>query len=130
MRGRGLLISLAITVVLLRTFSSFKQSSEKRDEKQSPATQAPEAPASKAAPSGVSATMPADSKVQLKPGQRLKLTIRSESADVATISELGLKIPVGPDVPGELVLIAPSNGSYAVTLQIAQRTVGTIAVRG
>jgi hypothetical protein len=73
--------------------------------------------------------MPADPKVKLAPGQELTLQIRSASPDVAAITELGLEAPVGPDVPGEILLIAPSSGSFDVTLQVAKRKVGEIVVR-
>jgi hypothetical protein len=112
MRGRGLLIFLATLVVLLSALSSLRTSS-----------------ATKPAPSGVSAVMPADPKVKLAPGEELTLQIRSASPDVAAISELGLEVPVGPDVPGEILLIAPSSGSFDVTLQVAKRKVGEIVVR-
>ena len=130
MRGRGLLIFLATLVVLLSALSSLRTSSEKKETKQTaPATTTSAAAATKPAPSAVSAVMPADPKVKLAPGQQLTLQIRSASPDVAAISELGLKVAVGPDVPGEIVLIAPSSGSFDVTLQVAQRNVGEIVVK-
>lgn len=72
--------------------------------------------------------MPADPKVRLAPGQQLKLRIRSDSPDVAVIGELGLRVPVGPGLPGEIVLIAPSAGSFVVMLEVAKRSVGEIVV--
>jgi hypothetical protein len=130
MRGRGLLIFLATLVVLLSALSSLRTSSEKKATKQNaPATTTSVSPATKPAPSGISAVMPADPKVKLAPGQQLTLQVRSASPDVAAISELGLEVPVGPDVPGEIVLIAPSSGSFDVTLQVAQRKVGEIVVK-
>lgn len=129
MRGRGLLIFLATLVVLLSALSSLRTSSEKKATKQTaPATTSSASPATKPVPSGVSAVMPADPKVKLAPGQELTLQIRSASPDVAAISELGLKVAVGPDVPGEILLIAPSGGSFDVTLQVAKRKVGEIVV--
>ncbi len=129
MRGRGLLILLATSVLLLSGLSSLRTSSEKKSTKQTtPTTTTSVSPATKPAPSGVSAVMPADPKVKLAPGQQLTLQIRSDSPDIAAISELGLKVPVGPDVPGEIVLIAPSSGSFDVTLQVAKRSVGKIVV--
>jgi hypothetical protein len=129
MRGRGLLILLATSLLLLSGLSSLRTSSEKKSTKQTtPATTTSASPAIKPAPNGVSAVMPADPKVKLAPGQQLTLQIRSDSPDIAAISELGLKVPVGPDVPGEIVLIAPSSGSFDVTLQVAKRSVGEIVV--
>jgi len=129
MRGRGLLIFLATLVVLLSALSSLRTSPDKKATEQTkPVTTAVDSPAAKPAPTGVSAVMPADPKVKLAPGQQLTLQIRSASPDVAAISELGLKVPVGPDVPGEIVLIAPSRGKFDVTLEVAKRSVGEIVV--
>ena len=74
--------------------------------------------------------MPADSVVKVKAGQRLKLEVRAATPDIALIDGLGLSFPVGPDVPGGIVLVAPSSGSFEVTLQIAEQKVGEIIVSG
>lgn len=128
MRGRGLLILLATLVVLLSGLSSLRRSSEKGATK--PAATTTTAATSAQAPPAreLQAVMPADATVKLAPGQRLALRVRSDTPDIASISGLGLKVAVGPDVPGELVLVAPAKGSFAVTLQIANRTVGKIVV--
>ena len=93
-----------------------------------PVTTTSAPPSTSPAPKAVTAVMPADPKVKLAPGQQLALQIRSDSPDVAVIEELGLKVPVGPDLPGEIVLIAPSGGRFIVMLQVAKRSVGEIVV--
>ena len=128
MRGRGLLILLATMVVLLSGLSSLRRPSEKQTTKSSPATPPPATVAPKPQPGPVTAKLPADGKTVVKPGQTLNLQISSASPDIALISGLGLKVSVGPDVAGDLVLVAPSAGSYPVTLQISKRTVGEIVV--
>jgi len=130
MRGRGLLILLATLAVLLSGLSSLRRSSEKQVAAPKPAATKTTAPAASPPPAELSAVMPAESKVKLKTGQTLKLQVRSDSPDTALISGLGLKVPVGPDLPGEIVIVAPSSGSYPVTLQISARTVGDIVVSG
>ena len=126
MRGRGLLILLATLVVLMSGLSSLRHSPT--------ATPAPKPATPTGTPTPplppITATMPADGLVRLKPGQTLHLQIKSDSPDIALISELGLKLPVGPDVPGDVVLVAPASGSFAVTLEIARRSVGEIVVGG
>lgn len=129
MRGRGLLIFLATLVVLLSALSSLRTSTEKNSAKQTPLpTTTSAAPVAKPVPSAVTAVMPADPKVKIAPGQELTLRIRSDSPDVALISGLGLKVPVGPDVSGEIVLVAPGSGTFEVILQVAARSVGEIVV--
>lgn len=129
MRGRGLLILLATLVVLLSGLSSLRRGSEKQSAAPQPAaTKTTPAAAASPPPAELSAVMPAEGKVKLKTGQTLKLQVRSDSPDTALISGLGLKVPVGPDLPGEIVIVAPSSGSYPVTLQISARTVGDIVV--
>jgi len=131
MRGRGLLIILATLVVLLSGLSSLRRSSERQGAAPKPATTTTAAtPAPLKTPAELTAVMPSESKVKMKTGQTLKLEVRSDSPDTALISGLGLKVPVGPDLPGEIVIVAPSSGSYPVTLQISSRTVGDIVVSG
>jgi len=131
MRGRGLLILLATLVVVLSGLSSLRRGSEKQATAPQPAATTNSAAVAPSLPPGeMSATMPNESRVKLKTGQTLKLQVRSDSPDTALISGLGLKLPVGPDLPGEIVIVAPSSGTYPVTLQISARTVGEIIVSG
>ncbi len=132
MRGRGLLILLATLVVLMSGLSSLRQSSDKKTA-QKPAAVTTDTTSTQSVapePPPTSAVMPADSTVKLAPGQSLTLRIRSSSPDTALISGLGLKVPVGPDVDGELTLVAPTSGNFDVTLQNAKTTVGRIVVSG
>ena len=127
MRSRGILILLATSVVLLSGLSSLRNSSEKRNAKEpAPATETASARVPAATLDEVSAVMPADSKVKLKVGQRLKLEVRSATPDIAQIE--GLSFPVEPDLPSGIVLVAPATGSFDVALEIAGRKVGTIIV--
>jgi hypothetical protein len=129
MRGRGLLILLATSVVLLSGLSSLRSSTEKRNSKQpAPATEPAAAKPPATAPGEISAVMPADSSVKVKAGQRLKLQVRSATPDIAQIEGLGLSFPVEPDLPSDIVLVAPNSGSFDVALEIAGRKVGTIVV--
>jgi hypothetical protein len=129
MRSRGILILLATSVVLLSGLSSLRNSSEKRNAKEpAPATETASARVPAATLDEVSAVMPADSKVKLKVGQRLKLEVRSATPDIAQIEGLGLSFPVEPDLPSGIVLVAPATGSFDVALEIAGRKVGTIIV--
>ena len=131
MRGRGLLILLATLVVVLSGLSSLRRSPEKQAAAPQPAATTNSAAVAPSPPPGeLSATMPNESRVKLKAGQTLKLQVRSDSPDTALISGLGLTFPVGPDLPGEIVIVAPTSGTYPVTLQISARTVGEIIVSG
>lgn len=129
MRSRRILILLATSVVLLSGLSSLRNSSEKRNAKEpAPATETASLKVPAATLDEVTAVMPADSKVKLKVGQRLKLQVRSTTRDIARIDGLGLSFPVEPNLPSGIVLVAPASGSFDVTLEIAGRKVGTIIV--
>ncbi len=129
MRGRGLLILLATSVVFLGALSSLRSSTEKRNDKQpAPATEPAAAKLPAAAAGEISAVMPADSRVKIKAGQRLKLQVRSATPDIALIEGLGLSFPVEPGLPSEITLVAPNSGRFDVALEIAGRKVGTIIV--
>lgn len=129
MRGRGLLILLATSVVLLSGLSSLRNSNEKRTAKQpAPATEPAAAKPPAASQGEIAAVMPADSRVKVGPGQRLKLQVRSATPDIALIEGLGLSFPVEPDLPSDIVLVAPESGSFDVVLEIAGQKVGTIVV--
>ena len=122
---RGLLIVMALLVVILSGVSTSQRAVNTKTDP--PATTTARSDVPKPSPP-TSATLPADGKVSAKPGQTVKLTVRSDTPDVAAIPKLGLSTPVGPGVAGEITLVAPSSGRFKVELQIARRSVGELVV--
>jgi hypothetical protein len=72
--------------------------------------------------------LPRDEVVTADVGDVVELTIHAEAADKAQIPALGLDVPVEPDVPGTLRLVADREGRFPVRLRWAGEEVGVLQV--
>jgi hypothetical protein len=61
-------------------------------------------------------------------GDVVSIVGRSETDDVLDVPAFGVDTPVGPQTPGDLLLVADQVGRFPVVLRYSQRRVGTLVV--
>lgn len=76
----------------------------------------------------VQGELPKDKVVTAHVGDVVELSITSKTSDEAYIENMGIDVPVEPDVPGTLRLVAERAGDYPVRLMWAQKRVGVVEV--
>lgn len=134
MRPRGLLLILLAGLILaIGAAGTAQRDNGKGGSRTSvPAQPAPVTPAN---PGGVeagvvTATLPADRVVHAKVGEEIELRVTSQSADIARITELAVRAPVGPDITGPIRFGALEPGRFAVHLDVAGTIIGYVDVTG
>ncbi len=130
MRSRRLLLVLAVLALTLGVAGALR-----RDNTSSTQTTPPPAvPGGVPAQVGgaeanvVTGTLPADRVVRAKVGDTVRLSVTSDSPDIANMTELGLSSPVGPQIPGTFEFTAYAPGRFPVTLSLAARVAGEVDV--
>ncbi len=76
------------------------------------------------------ATMPEDTTVELRIGDLLELTVRSEERGSVQVAALGEVEPVAPDAPARFTFYAARPGTYEVRLLDTDEVLGEIVVLG
>jgi hypothetical protein len=61
-------------------------------------------------------------------GDVVSIVGSSETDDVLDVPAFGVDTPVGPQTPGDLLLVADQVGRFPVVLRYSQRRVGTLVV--
>lgn len=76
----------------------------------------------------VQGELPKEKVVTAHVGDVIELTVTSETADEAYVDGMGIDVPVEPDVPASLRLVADRAGDYPVRLVWAGKQVGVVEV--
>jgi hypothetical protein len=76
----------------------------------------------------VQGDLPKDKVVTAHVGDIVELTVHSKTADEAYVDGLGVDIPVEPDLPGSVRIVAYRAGDFPVHLQWAGKKVGVLEV--
>ncbi len=131
MRPRQLIVLILAGMLLLIGAMSAAERDLRSREALTPTTRStmatPSAPVRE--PATIRATMPDERTVKAQVGDTVELSVRSDTPDVAKILALGVKVAVGPGIPGQATFQALAAGRYAVQLELADRDAGVIVVR-
>ncbi len=127
MRSRRLLLVLAVLALTLGVAGALRRDRTTATETTAlPA--APPAQVGGAEANVVTGTLPADRIVRARVGDTVRLSVTSDSPDIANMPELGLSSPVGPQIPGTFEFTAYAVGRFPVTLSLAARAAGEVDV--
>jgi hypothetical protein len=72
--------------------------------------------------------LPKDKVVTAHVGDVIELTVRSKLADEAYVDGMGIDVPVEPDLPGNVRIVAERAGDFPVRLQWAGKRIGVLEV--
>ena len=127
MRSRRLLLVLAVLALTLGVAGALRRNDTTAG-RTTPLPAAPPAQVGGAEANVVTGTLPADRVVRAKVGDTVRLSVTSDSPDIASMPELGLSSPVGPQIPGTFEFTAYAAGRFPVTLSLAARAAGEVDV--
>ncbi|HEY5142816.1 MAG TPA: hypothetical protein VII98_04900 [Solirubrobacteraceae bacterium] len=127
MRSRRLLLVLAVLALTLGVAGALRREGT-TSTTTTPLPAAPPAQVGGAEANLVTGTLPADRIVRAKLGDTVRLSVTSDSPDIANMTELGLSSPVGPQIPGTFEFTAYAVGRFPVTLSLAARAAGEVDV--
>jgi hypothetical protein len=116
---RRIVVSTAVLIAMLVVLTT----TSGRRHTSAPAASPPSPPAPV-----VTGTLPGDRTVVARPGDVVRLQVRSDVPDEAEIAALGVHAPADPSVPAELDLVAGAPGRYEVDLRYSARPVGMLVV--
>lgn len=120
--------ALILLIVLLVLFGALSAANRDTPGERATTTRADTVTTPVPATGDVTATLPSERPVRAKVGDAVVLRVRSPTPDIAEILAVGARSPVGPDLPGLLQFIARAPGDLDVTLEVANRSVGTVRV--
>lgn len=121
---RSLLLMTGLLVVLALVASAMAPEEVRRG----PTISLTEIPPAPDPAQTITGAFPAQGVLRARVGDVVAVTVRSSDRDVAEVRELGLDVPVGPGVDGQLRFLAGPAGRFVVRARYSGRELGVVVV--